>query len=120
MTRIGPTRYLQSTPVLPVHNMAEAIGLLERLGLSIEVFDAGYALVMIGGDEQFHLRLVPELALEVNESGAYLHVEAADPLHEAWAQRVTIIDELGDRPWGMREFSFADPSGNLIRAGHRL
>jgi catechol 2,3-dioxygenase-like lactoylglutathione lyase family enzyme len=120
MTRKATARHLLSTPVLPVHEMAQAIDFYQRLGLSIEVFDAGYALVMTGGHEQFHLRLVPDLAPELNESGAYLHVGDVEPLYVVWAQAVTMIDELGDRPWGMSEFSFADPSGNLIRVSRLI
>jgi hypothetical protein len=33
---------------------------------------------------------------------------------------MTRLHPIRDTPWGMREFSVVDPSGNLIRIGTRL
>jgi hypothetical protein len=30
------------------------------------------------------------------------------------------LAEPNDEPWGMREFTLTDPSGNLVRVGHEL
>ena len=114
------TDHLHSTPVIPVHDMGDAIGFYRGLGFAVREFDPGYARVVAGGHEQIHLRLAPLLDTDANESGVYLHVDNADQRYFAWVQLVRLIDDLGDRPWGMREFSFADPSGNLIRVGHRI
>jgi hypothetical protein len=30
------------------------------------------------------------------------------------------LTQAEDQPWGMREFTLVDPSGNLVRIGHDL
>jgi len=52
---------------------------------------------------------------------AYLRVDDVDAFHaELQGKGVTPLDTVEDKPWGMREFTVVDPSGNLLRIGHDL
>jgi catechol 2,3-dioxygenase-like lactoylglutathione lyase family enzyme len=50
-----------------------------------------------------------------------VRVEDADALCEAYRERgAKIVEEISDRPWGMREFTVEDPNGHLFRIGHAI
>lgn len=36
------------------------------------------------------------------------------------SQRQDSVTPIGDQPWGMREFTLTDPSGNHLRIGHEI
>ena len=100
--------------------MSGTVAFYRGLGFEVEAFDDTYAWVRRNGDEILHLRLVPELDPAANESAGYFHVEDADSWHAAWTGGEVDLTAIEDYPWGMREFSFSDPNGNLIRVGHNL
>jgi len=51
-------------------------------------------------------------------SVVYCHMNDVDTYYEACRSRgATIAMEIGDRPWGMRDFRVIDPSGNRIGFG---
>lgn len=51
-------------------------------------------------------------------SVVYCHMTDVDAYYEACRSRgATIAMEIGDRPWGMRDFRVIDPSGNRIGFG---
>ena len=110
-----------TNPILPVDDMAVAIDFYRRLGFGVTAYDDHYAWVQHSGWEWLHLRLVD--SVEGNQASAYLHVSNAD----AWRAAMTEasgggidIGPLADMPWGLREYSFTDPSGNIVRLGHNL
>lgn len=107
-------------PVLPVADMELAIEFYRRLGLDVAAYDDGYAWVRHRGEEVVHLRGVPDLDLAANRTGAYLHVQNADAWWEAMGAMGVSIGRVADMAWGMREFSFTDPSGNVVRVGQNL
>ncbi len=109
-----------AAPILPVADMAEAAAFYRALRFSVAAHDDGYALVLQGGAELFHLRLAPGLDPTANPAALYLHVGDADERHAAWKAGPAEVTDPEDQPWGMREFSLRDPSGNLIRVGHPL
>jgi len=106
--------------ILPVADMDEALSFWESLGFDARSWDGGYALVRHQGQELLHLRLVDGLDIESNPGSAYLHVGSADDWHAAWTEAGVALGDIADEPWGMREFSFRDSSGNLIRVGNNL
>ncbi len=105
-------------PILPVADLDEAARFYEQLGFSVTCYDGGYAWVVDGGRELFHLQVVADLDTATNPAAAYFHVSDADEWHARWRDGPGDPSDLADRPWGMREFSLRDPSGNLIRVGH--
>jgi catechol 2,3-dioxygenase-like lactoylglutathione lyase family enzyme len=117
---VSPIAGIDSTAIFPVVDMGEEVAFYRRLGFKVEAFDAGYAWVSHDGHEILHLRRAFDLDPALNESAAYLRVTSADEWHGTWGRETTALSDLEDKPWGMREFSFTDPSGNLIRVGHNL
>ncbi len=106
--------------IYPTVDMATSIAFYESLGFSVVSYDEHYAWVQIDGRELFHLSSYPELNRGENRAGGYFHVQDVDAIHQKWTAKVATTDPLGDRPWGMREFSITDPSGNLLRVGQNL
>lgn len=99
--------------------MPAAIAFYEALGLEVEPYDANYAFVTGQGTMVCHLRLIDDLDVAANRSALYVQVGDADAVR-ALLGSVASASEMADMPWGMREFSVTDPSGNLMRVGHSL
>lgn len=106
--------------IFPTVDMKASIAFYENLGFSVVSYDEGYAWVRSEGRELFHLSSYPELNRGENRAAGYFHVQNVEEVHERWTATVPTTDPLGDRPWGMREFSVTDPSGNLLRVGQNL
>ncbi len=109
-------------PILPVADMGTATAFYRGLGFDVSTYDAGYAWVNHCGWELFHLNAVPGLEPGAVAAAAYVHVDDADGWRAALAAtgNGAEIGLVADMPWGMREFSFVDPSGNVIRIGQNL
>ena len=104
-------------PILPVRELAEASALWTSAGLTVEVYDAGYAFVLADGCEIVHLAVQPSLDPAANPSACYIHVADVRDWHDRLADAGLPVTEVRDEPWGMTEFSVRDPSGNLVRVG---
>ena len=96
-------------------DMAASVRFYERAGLDVERYDDSYAWVRHDGDEVLHLAAVEELDMDANRAAGYWHVQDADAWHARLAPMAP--GPIVDQPWGMREFSLHDPSGNLLRVG---
>jgi len=121
--RIGVT----STPTLPVVDMGAAAAFYERAGFGVRMYTDdngdpgdGFAFVDYDGQSVFDLDAATDMDPAANRAGCYLIVDDAD----AWRARMTAaglpLSEIGDQPWGMREFTLTDPSGNHVRIGRPL
>jgi hypothetical protein len=61
-----------------------------------------------------------------NETSCYWRVRDADRFYQEFArlnlpsEGIPRLTAPVDQPWGMREFTLVDPSGNLVRVGHDL
>ncbi|MFX0087717.1 MAG: VOC family protein [Candidatus Hodarchaeota archaeon] len=44
----------------------------------------------------------------------YINVANVDKIYEKYHNKVKIIDDIENKPWGDREFTFTDPDGYLI------
>lgn len=54
-------------------------------------------------------------------SRLYLHIDGIDDYHaQLQAAGVAITVAIGDRPYGMRDFSVTDPAGNVLCFGQAL
>lgn len=108
-------------PVLPVADMTEAIAFYRGLGFDVRTHSESYAWVTHCSWEYLHLSLVDGLDPAANSAAAYVHVDDVDRWHGALdAASPGTITPLADQPWGMREFTFTDPSGNFVRFGQHL
>ena len=118
----------RSEPILRSRNLDETRTFYAKIGFAAwfqgrrwpeyEIISRGHLVV--------HFIAEPELAPGDNEAGCYWRVTDADGFYTDCAAlnlpsegipRVTVPI---DQPWGMREFTLVDPSGNLIRIGHDL
>jgi hydroxymethylpyrimidine/phosphomethylpyrimidine kinase len=105
---------IESTPVLPVLDMAVSTEFYERAGFSVRVYEGGgYAFVTFDDDGVFDLGLEPVAA----GAGCYLDVSDVDEWHSRLAELEYPVTPLQDEPYGMREFTLTDPTGNRLRFG---
>ena len=113
-------------PILPSRDLVETRAFYERLGFRAagwwpEEF-GGYAS-MVRGDLTVHFFAYDDLSPSENYAQCYWRVKDVDALHAEYqsvglpGSGVPRMDEVGDKPWGMREFAIVDPSGNLVRIG---
>jgi hypothetical protein len=109
-------------PVVPVVDLDAALERYRRLGFETEPYKGGarYGFVDRG---QASLHLV-ENEQDPARTGAhvYIYVSDADALHAEWAA-AGVDGSLGhphDTDYGLREFGYVDPDGNLHRVGSPL
>jgi catechol 2,3-dioxygenase-like lactoylglutathione lyase family enzyme len=67
----------------------------------------------------FHLALTANLDPDRNMFAVYLYVDDPDALFREWsaASPEGCLEPPEDRDWGMREMTYTDPDGNLLRIG---
>lgn len=118
----------RSEPILPSRDLAETRQFYERLGF--ESWWKGQASwdyeIVSRGNLVLHFFHEGELVPGENDNSCYLRVLDADQLHSELAVLALPIKGIprltapANQPWGMREFTVVDPSGNLLRIGHNL
>jgi len=114
---------VSSTPTLPVVDMGEAVAFYERAGFGVRIYNddngapGGFVFVDFDGQSVFDLDAADDLDPSRNRAGCYLIANDAD----AWRARMLDaglpVTPIADQPWGMREFTLCDPSGNRVRIG---
>lgn len=114
---MNPAEYVVCKPILPASDLSTSVAFYRTLGFEVVSYDDGYAWVLHGGTEIFHLRAVDEAPVN---AAAYLHVQNVDDWHRGWTETDIEIGPLADQPWAMREFAVRDPAGNLLRVGQNL
>ena len=112
-----------STPTLPVTDLREATAFYERAGFGVRVYkedddDPGDGFAFVSYDDQsvFDLDVV-DIDPAANRAGCYLIVQDADAWHARMLAEGLPVTPIEDQPWGMREFTLTDPSGNHVRIG---
>ncbi|QPF75809.1 hypothetical protein G8A07_24790 [Roseateles sp. DAIF2] len=114
------------SPILTVHDLAQAIEFYRRvLGFDLAWSwgePAEMAAVCRGKVE---LTLVTAQRADVKPAGAshiYIGVSGIDAYYAQIEQRsgAAILVPIGDRPYGMRDFRIADPSGNELSIGQAM
>lgn len=108
------------SPVFPVSDVPAALMFYcERLG-----FDLGWT----SGDPPTHAnvrrgRVSLSLALDASSAGsgnAYVELIGVDAYFAELQDRGLALGELADRPYGMRDFSVTDTSGNRLVFGESI
>jgi predicted enzyme related to lactoylglutathione lyase len=105
------------TPTLPVSDMAVAVKFYEAAGFGVRRYDDGFAFVHLNDQSVFDLDVNPAVTPETNGAGCYMILDDVDGWHERLAGAGLPVTPVKDMPWGMREFTLNDPSGNHIRIG---
>src|SRR5262245_41787261 len=107
-----------STPILPVRDIDEAVSFYESAGFDAHVYeDGGFAFVERDDESVFDLDHVAHVEPTTNAAGCYLIVPNVEDWHADLGSAGLPITPLVDQPWGMREFTLTDPSGNHVRIG---
>ena len=114
-----------SEPILPAHDLPRRRAFYESLGFRAGYHDDRYEILR-RGHLVVHLEQTDDVVPESNTYSCYWRVANADRLYHEFAalglpsEGLPRLTQLLDEPWGMREFTLKDPSGNLIRVGHEL
>jgi hypothetical protein len=114
------TGALDVTPTLPVVHMNEAVEFYEMAGFDVRRYDDGFAFVSYADGSVFDLGLEPKIDPTRNGAGCYIVTPDAEEWHARLASLHLRVDSIADTPWGMREFTLTDPSGNRIRFGRSI
>src|SRR5882724_10091870 len=119
----------RSEPILPSRDLEETRTFYETIGFHAWFRGGGvnpqYEILSCG-NLVVHFFVERGLNPAANDSACYLRVTDADAFHEKCralglpGAGVPRLTAPRDEPWGMREFSLVDPSGNLLRIGHDL
>jgi predicted enzyme related to lactoylglutathione lyase len=106
------------TPILPVRDIGEAASFYERAGFDVRLYDdGGFAFVEYDDESVFDLHLVERVSPGDNGAGCYMIVPRVDAWHAEMTAAGLPVTAVEDQPWGMREFTLTDPSGNHVRIG---
>jgi catechol 2,3-dioxygenase-like lactoylglutathione lyase family enzyme len=114
------TGVVWSTPILATADMTASRRFYETAGFVVDAYDDGYAFVSRNGGEVLHLALSDVVDPKRNDAALYINTLAAEQWHAVWCEAGLPVGALTDRPWGMREFEVADPSGNVLRIGRNV
>lgn len=113
---------------LPVSDLARSLAFYRELGFAVETESArGYAVLRVGDSEL--VLLSPEAAARepkfagVALGGAVaIHVRVSDPdlLWERVCGAARVLEPLGEREYGDRDFAISDPDGYRLVFGRAL
>lgn len=120
--------FLTAAAILPVKDVAAAIARYTQLGFKGRVYenalpDGRPIYGFLKRDRiDLHLALVSSLEPKANTSAVYLYVDDPDSLYREWSAVAPEgrLDKPENREWGMREMTYSDPDGNLLRIGRFL
>ncbi len=103
-------RLKRVAPILPVSDLTVALAHYQRLGFATRAYaKGGYGFATLDGVE-IHLAVVPEGTVTTPTS-AYLFVEDAGRLAEAWISTGADVRVPVDTEWGQHEGVVIDPDG---------
>jgi len=113
---------VDSTPIFPVTDVSSSVAFYEKAGFDVRCYEGGdYAFVSYDDESVFDLDVTePALDAAANRAGCYLVTAEADHWHQRLVGLGIPVNNLEDKPWGMREFTLTDPSGNHIRIGRSI
>jgi catechol 2,3-dioxygenase-like lactoylglutathione lyase family enzyme len=101
-------------PIFPVRDLRASLAHYQRLGFETREYrGGGYGFAVLDGAE-IHLGLTEDAHAHAS---AYLFVEDADALAEAWRSAGAVVNLAVDTEWGQHEGAHVDPDGNVIRFG---
>ena len=115
-------------PILPARDLDETRAFYEKLGFAAWFRGRGqwdYEIVS-RGELVVHFFAAPGLTPSGNDTSCYWRVKEADRFYQEFTalhlpcKGIPRLTAPVDQPWGMREFTLVDPSGNLVRVGHDL
>lgn len=117
-------QYDLAIPTLPSRSINETVAFYNRLGFEggPHEFADSYAILRRGSVE-LHFFTHKELVPAHSSAGCYIRVLDVEMIYRECSsaklprQGIPRMEELGSKPWGLREFAIVDPDGNLLRIG---
>ena len=104
-------------PVFTVRDLSSSLAYYRRLGFATRAYKGGgYGFAARDGIE-IHLGVVPEGDPRSIRSTAYIWVDDADEIAQAWRSAGADVRMPEDTDWGQHEGVVIDPDGNIIRFG---
>jgi uncharacterized glyoxalase superfamily protein PhnB len=121
MANATSSKLVASAPVFVVKNVPDAIAYYrDRLGFD-ESFRYGDPVFYGGvcrGDVTIHLQAANATKRQPGHNAINIFVSDVDAIYdELKARGANLINEIGDRPYGMRDFDLHDPDGNGLCFG---
>lgn len=124
----GEWKLETGAPILPVKDVRASLARYEKLGFTPRIYgkpssDEPLIYGFLHRDAvHLHLALTTDLDPHATTSAVYLYVDDPDALFREWSEAGVdgSLNPPADRAWGMREMSYVDPDGNLLRIGRLL
>ena len=112
-----------AVPEIPVSAVAAATEYYrDKLSFSVDWFEADIALAGISRDQCRLFLAGPAFREECGNASpvlTWLNLDskrAVDDLHRAWhSTKAILLSDSESKPWGLHEFTAADPDGNRFR-----
>jgi catechol 2,3-dioxygenase-like lactoylglutathione lyase family enzyme len=105
-------------PVLLTTDIERSKSTYAAIGFTVT--DTGHPYLIVRGfGVEFHVSKV-DLIPEPHCVSAYLRVPEVAPLYEAFKKVDGVLAAPVSKPWGLREFHFIDPDGNLLNIGELI
>lgn len=111
-------KYEGIVPTLPVKNIQETHAFYkEKLGFTIHwTWEENFSSVF--AQDAFEVFLSKSDS-SISPITCYIRVDDADSFYSKFKESgVKIIEEIGSRPWGTREFVIEELNGHRFRFGH--
>lgn len=117
----------QTIPILLSKDLRETAAEYRSLSFSLDEkhMANGYLVAQLD-DIEIHFSYAENLDPKANQSKCYIRTEEVDAIHKLWQfakiqnSGIPRLENIEDKPWGMREFAFVDANGNLIRVGKAI
>lgn len=120
-------------PLLAAHDLAETTAFYEGLGFECRgrlEHDGKLVWVFLGRDDvQLMFTWNPPHTHDDGEEhdhgpalagSLYFYPDDVDALWAEVRDKVPVLQEVGDREYGMRDFSIEDPNGYMLSFGHHI
>lgn len=114
-------------PILPSRSIENTRDFYRQLGFDGKLWGAPHFYgTLTRGSVEIHFFTHSELDPAESSAGCYVRVQDADGIYQQFAKAnlpgtgIPRMDQIEDKPWGMREFAIVDPDGNLIRVGQKI
>ena len=104
-------------PIFCVRDLAASLAHYQRLGFATREYAGGGYGFAKRDEVEIHLGLVPQGDARSIRGTAYVWVDDADELAEAWRSAGAEVHRPESTEWGQHEGALIDPDGNIIRFG---
>jgi predicted enzyme related to lactoylglutathione lyase len=115
-----PVKIDSVSPILTVHDLSQAMAFYQRvLGFDLAWSWGAPAEIAAVCRDNVEITLTQRVdAKPAGSSHIYLNTSGIDAYYAQIEQAgAPILVPIGDRPYGMRDFRIADPSGNELSIG---